>query len=104
MYILLKENGEVDPEWFKRLRTRTVGYYFNLETAKKAVEEDWAGFDEAGYYNFIIIEEMREGLYPSADVEEKEWWYYHNSNIGKWVPCDRPKTERLEGVVGFGVG
>lgn len=84
---------------------RLVGWYSDLETAQKCVDEDWAGFYEAGWYNYVVIERMVEGLYNLSGLcldRQTEWWYRYDNNTGKWVPCDKP--ECLKGVVNFGLG
>lgn len=42
---------------------RVVGFFDDLETAKKAVEENWGDLYEDGYYKYAIIEEREAGLY-----------------------------------------
>ena len=46
---------------------RVVGFYEDLETAKKAVEENWCDLYEDGYYKYAIIEEQEPGLYSTCD-------------------------------------
>lgn len=45
---------------------RVVGFYEDLETAKKAVEENWCDLYEDGYYKYAIIEEHTPGLYSTC--------------------------------------
>lgn len=95
----------VDPEAVKGSypvpdnRLRTVGFYFDLKTSQKSVVEDWADFDEGNYYNYIVIEEMPERLYPHAD-KGREWWY--NFDGEKWKKCKKP--DLLQGICSFGMG
>ena len=97
------EKKEVVGHIMEHRDCRTVGFYADLETAKKCVEEDWAGFDEAGYYNHIVIEKMVEGLYNLQGLDDPvEVWYRHDYESRKWVPCEKPKT--LFGTIGFGLG
>ena len=78
-------------------RNRTVGFYKTLEKAKQCVEEDWPHFDECGYYNYIVIEGLWEGCYPG--LGDNEFWYKHDWDNQKWVPCDKPKA--MVAVVNF---
>ena len=99
------ENREVVGQSIESGHCRMVGFYADLQTAMKCVEEDWAGFDEAGYYNYIVIERMVEGLYNISGFDlakPSEWWYRHDYEARKWVPCEKPKC--LVGTVSFGMG
>jgi len=89
---------------FKEYRDRCVGYYFDLETAKKCVSEDWGALNEAGYYSHLVIERLPEGLYPGCRYEEKqtEWWYYRDYEKNEWISCLKPKS--VLGVISFGMG
>ena len=51
-----------------------VGFFTELETAKKVVEENWGDLCECGYYHYAIIEEIHEGLYA----------FFENPLIYKW--------------------
>lgn len=98
------EFREVVGEIMETGRCRTVGFYTDLEKAKKCVEEDWGAFNEAGYYNYIIIERVVEGLYNlnGLDLNDEsvgEHWYRYEN---KWIPCQKPKM--LFGTIGFGLG
>jgi len=78
-------------------RSRLVGFYKTLEKAKLCVEEDWPHFDEGGYYNYIVIEGLWEGCYPG--LGDNEWWYRHDWEARKWVPCEKPKC--FQGTCNF---
>jgi hypothetical protein len=84
---------------------RNVGFYYDLKEAKRCVEEDWAHFDESGYYNHIVIELTMEGLYNINGImldQKKEWWYRHNWNERRWVKTKKPQI--LKGIINFGLG
>ncbi len=70
-------------------KSRLVGFYKTLEKAQLCVNEDWAHFDECGYYNLIVIEGLWEGCYPG--LGDNEWWYRHDYDNRQWVPCEKPK-------------
>ena len=78
-------------------RSRLVGFYRSLDKAKLCVEEDHPGFDECGHYNYIVIEGLWEGCYPG--LGDNEWWYRHDYENRKWIPCERPKV--LAQIVNF---
>ena len=78
-------------------RSSLVGFYKTLEKAKLCVTEDWPHFDECGYYNYIVIEGLREGCYPG--LGDNEWWYRHDGETQKWIPCEKPTC--FQGTVNF---
>ena len=86
-------------------RSSLVGFYRSLDKAKQCVEEDWADFDEAGYYNYVVIERNVEGLYNINGFEldiQTEWWYKFDDDNNKWVVCEKPDWS--VGIVGWGLG
>ncbi len=100
----VKEGEKVIGQSLAHDRMRLVGWYSNLKKAQKCVEEDWADFDEAGYYNYIVIERMVEGLYNLSGVlldRQTEWWYVYDE-VKKWVSCEKPKC--LKHMINFGLG
>lgn len=80
-------------------RNRCVGFYFDYNTAEQCVQEDWAGFDEAGYYNYIVIEGLHQGIYPGLGDDE-HWFKYNGGH--NWIPCEKPRC--LNGTISFGIG
>ena len=67
----------------KERRVRTVAIYQNKESAVETIEKNRGDLNEAGYYNWAIIEEYEYGLYPEVDHDssllykfdrEKEIW------------------------------
>lgn len=91
----VKRDGKVKYiyDW-KNHRSRLVGWYTSLEEAKKCVENDSMGFDEAGYYNFIVIERVVEGIYNMGGHgldKICEWWYTYTEDGEIWVECKKPK-------------
>lgn len=75
-----------DSEWFRAnrsrrplIRDRLWGFFRDFETAERAVRENWgSNFDEAGYYNGAIIEEVQEG-YAHFNREHR-WFYRHRAD------------------------
>jgi hypothetical protein len=75
-------------------RTTTPGWYSSLERAKKCVESGWGSLDDGGYYNYLIIERVVEGLYNLSGLDldkETSWWYKFDYKEDEWVPCEKPK-------------
>lgn len=56
------------------LRIRTVGIFATAQKASEVLTKNWGGLDEAGYYRYAVIEEVKFGLYP--DQKMISWWTY----------------------------
>jgi hypothetical protein len=44
----------------------TVGFYLNPQKAIERVQENCCDLNEAGYYPYIVIEEMPEGIHKES--------------------------------------
>lgn len=77
---------------------RTVGYYPTLEEAREAVETNACDIYEAGYYPYAMIEDVKPGLYGSADSHPIffEW------KIDGYKEVERPKE--FDHLAGFTMG
>ena len=51
---------------------RCWGYFGDLETAKKAVLENWTDLHEEGYYDYLVIEKVGSGIYNFSNLT---WWF-----------------------------
>jgi len=70
------------------VRSRTVAFFHELETAKEYLEDNHGNLEEAGWYTEAIIEEIPPGIYVPRDFEKR--WYYRwcdRSEGGCWVSC-----------------
>lgn len=76
---------------------RTQGYFFDLETAKKCVQENWMDIYE-NEYELAVIETVSEGPY-TYDLTGGFWYQYNGSG---YDPI--PKPEQFKHIVGFGHG
>lgn len=89
----------IDPK-YGTMGTRTVGYFEELDTAKKCVKEEWGLIAEDGYYKYAVIEGVEPGLYRSSDPAVKPIFY-------KWVNGKYRKIAKpaaLKHLVGFTIG
>ncbi len=66
----------------------SVGFYYELETAKKAVKENWTDINERGTYNAAVIVNKKPGLYPIALVEG---YYVFNKKTENYDDTEIPK-------------
>lgn len=79
---------------------RCVGYTENLTDAVEAIKEDGAsGLHEGGFFKYIVIEQIRSGIYPVPP--ESEYWYKWSDDLG-W--CATEKPHELRQTVNFGIG
>lgn len=73
------------PEWGHR---ESVGFYYELETAKQAVKNNWVDINERGSYNAAVIVKKGPGLYPIALVQG---YYIFNHQTEKYDAAEMPK-------------
>jgi len=74
------------PIALKTPNKRCFGYFSTEEKAITAVACN-AGNMEECYYNFLVIEEISEGIHS---IPISETWYTWNTDIG-WVPSEKPE-------------
>ncbi len=81
-------------------KSRCVGFCFNVEDAKKEVENNTMDIYEAGYYPYCVIEEVQEGIYffPRHEI-----WYKWNQDTNVYTQLlEKPK--RFARTCCFGIG
>lgn len=77
---------------------RTFGWYAKLNGALDAVVKNKCDLHEC-YYQYVVIEEVKEGVFGMAI---KEWWFKWNKNKRNFFSIQKPKeTNRL---VSWGIG
>ena len=67
-----------------------VGFYRNKNTAFSAVKENWGDIHET-CYDFAIIEEVEEGLYPCSTVR---WIFHWIQSKQAYVQIEEPEWLR----------
>lgn len=75
---------------------RCVGYFFNLDDAIKIVEGNYGDIHEYSF-DYAVIEEFGEGLYPHP---KSEHWFKFDKNKREYVSCDKPEKN----VINYGIG
>lgn len=84
----------------KKHGNRCVGYVWSLEEAIKIVENNQCDLWEAGYYPYIVIENIKEGLYQ---YDQNPLWFKFNEDKNIYEKSERP--DFIESyLVGFGIG
>lgn len=80
-------------------RSRCVGYFSDVEAAKKVVYNNYGDIHEAGYYNYCVIERIEEGLYQ---FDTNPLWYEWSKSKGGFVDCLAPLAAKH--TIGFSIG
>ena len=78
--------------------SRCVGFYYDLNEAKNAIEENRCDLFETCYL-YAVIEESYEGIYPHI---EKQLWYKYNLKKEKYEKCKKPEFAMGYGSCGIG--
>ena len=78
--------------------SRCVGFYYDLNEAKNAIEENRCDLFETCYL-YAVIEESYEGIYPHI---EKQLWYKYNLKEEKYEKCKKPEFAMGYGSCGIG--
>jgi hypothetical protein len=94
-------DGEVK-RYFTIIRERVWGWFADLETTQKAVDENWMDMYENGHYPWIVIEKTPEGICSIGPVSEYWYKWSGDDKTGKYKPTKKPKS--YNNVVGFGIG
>lgn len=78
---------------------RTFGYYSTPEKARHAVAENYGNMHEC-LYNFLVIENIGEGVHALADDNEE--WYEWNEEDNNWVAIAKPP--QFMGIINWAIG
>lgn len=79
--------------------SRTWGYFTTLQRAEHVVLENRTDIFESGYYDYAVIEQVRDGLYAAANAKER-WWFRvrRESNQLQVERAEEPEwARRVEG-------
>ena len=72
---------------YRKTMPRTFGWYSELQNALTSVEKNQGDLREY-LYNYIVIEEIPEGVWGIA---LGEWWFKWNKKKNTFVPIRKPK-------------
>lgn len=67
-----------------------VGFYYEKETAIKAVQEDWCDMSERGSYQAAMVIETQPGLYPMNHPQNR-WYFLYSNEANGYVPAIEPE-------------
>lgn len=79
---------------------RCVGYVSKLEEAVDIVESNAYDLWEAGYYPYVVIENVEEGIYQ---YDQSPLWFKYNEEKDIYEKSERPNFIP-NNHVGFGIG
>ena len=78
---------------------RVVGYSHDFDKAEEWVKDNVMDINEDGYYPFVVIEPMPEGIYVHP---EKEFWYRYCEGSDTYESCDKP--DRYKHTIAWSMG
>lgn len=103
--------GLPDDYKYENHDSRTWGFYYDLGKALKAVHENWTDMNEAGYYDYAVIEPHDVGLLGIEKAVSNTLWFkaeYEERKTDKGTPykcCTRyvecPTPSWAEHTVGW---
>ena len=68
--IMLEESVKIDKfGWPNYGQSENVGFYYEEETAFKAVKENWCDINDSGKYRAAFVVQKIPGLYPITIVK-----------------------------------
>lgn len=105
--VLTTIGGKEDPEhpenFPDEFKDRSVGWFplDYLSAVEEALSRNVADLEEAGYYQWAVIEETPWGLYGSIDIK-KTYWYKFDLERKGFFPHDPPPWSA--NTTGWGLG
>lgn len=73
---------------------RPIGYFDTAEKAALRVENNVCDIFEDGYYQYAVIIEIFDGLYPS---QREIQWYSFDKDTRLGYKIGRPKLKNIDG-------
>ena len=73
---------------------RPVGYFDTAEKAALRIENNVCDIFEDGYYQYAVIVEMFDGLYPA---QREIQWYAFNRDTHLGYKIERPELKDIDG-------
>lgn len=80
-------------------RNRSAGYTTDYKKAVKIANLNIGDLHESGYYNYIVIESIEEGLY---NYDDNPKWFVWDSNKKGFFECEKPKIPEYSYYGGIG--
>lgn len=83
------------------LNSRCIGYYKDYQNALNTIENNYCDIYEFGHYNYVVIENIPEGLYQYDD--NPTWFkvdFDPNKNEYKIKQIESP----IKNIFGYSIG
>ena len=80
--------------------TRCIGYFFDLTKINEIIKKGMYGLNEAGYYPYLIVEHVPEGVYP-FNTKVVAWYKYKNN---KWSKLKKAPKIANPSSICYGIG
>jgi hypothetical protein len=89
----------IEPDIYGSPYSRCFGYFIKKEDAIKAVENNESDLHEC-LYDYIVIENLKEGLYCGMEFNPSEIWFQWNGT--EWLECIKP--DFAKNIVNWAIG
>jgi hypothetical protein len=93
MFFLTSISHYPEHKW----QSRCFGYFSTIEKARGAVANNTCDMEEC-CYNYLVIEEIGEGIHSFASSESWFTWEEENG----WTAIEKPKWS--EGIINWSIG
>lgn len=80
---------DFEADW--NLAVRTFGYFPSLDSAIECIESNYGKMDEAGYFDYLILESIGPGIHPMVSQVILFKWENEKWNEVKMWPDWLPK-------------
>lgn len=68
----------------------TIGIFKDKDEALKRILNNQLDMSENGYYKYVVLFPINEGLYSVSNPENEKWYKWDKENK-KYITIDRPK-------------
>lgn len=86
---------------YNEKRSRCIGYYNNYDSALEVVQNNLCDIYEWGHYNFVVIEEVKEGVYQ---YDDHPIWFAVSFNAKNNTYKVKKTKNPFPNICGFGIG
>ncbi len=84
--------------FYAKLRSHCFGYFKTWDEAHATVTDNVGSLHES-IYDFIVIEDIPDGIHS---LMTEEHWYYWCDALNCWQPCVKP--DEFKGVINWAIG
>jgi len=71
--VMLQKPITIDEKgWPEYGKAESVGFYYEQDTALKAVRQNWCDINDGGIYKAALVQKKIPGLYP---IPQREWYF-----------------------------